>query len=77
MEPGDEEAVKLGAAFLQWYRESAWFMEPSWEWAQRMGGIIKLREELFDEQFRDDLAERWSRQPYTEHSGLHTLVLNN
>ncbi|MNV08036.1 Nitrite reductase [NAD(P)H] [compost metagenome] len=77
VEPGDEEAVKLGAAFLQWYRESAWFMEPSWEWAQRMGGIIKLREELFDEQFRDDLAERWSRQPYTEHSGLHTLVLNN
>ncbi|RUT35628.1 NAD(P)/FAD-dependent oxidoreductase [Paenibacillus zeisoli] len=77
VEAGDDEALKLGTAFLQWYRESAWFMEPSWKWAQRMGGIVKLREELFDVQLRDELAGRWSKQHCNEHSGLHTLVLNN
>ncbi|WP_433942958.1 nitrite reductase large subunit NirB [Paenibacillus sp. SN-8-1] len=76
VEAGDEEAVELATAFLQWYRESAWFMEPSWKWVQRMGGIIKLREQLFDEQFCDDLAKRWGKQLNAEHSGHSTLVLH-
>ncbi|USB31778.1 nitrite reductase large subunit NirB [Paenibacillus sp. YPG26] len=76
VEAGEEEAVKLATAFLQWYQESAWYMEPSWKWLQRMGGIIKLREELFDEQVRDDLAGRWSKQPVTEHADPYTLVIH-
>lgn len=77
LEASQEEALELATAFLQWYRESAWFLEPSWTWIQRMGGIIKLREQLFDGHFRNELTQRWREQPYAGHSGSSDQDLNH
>lgn len=53
----DREALEMAAAFLQAYREQAFYGEATWEWIERIG-LIGVREYLFNANHRADLLER-------------------
>ncbi|SDE60105.1 nitrite reductase (NADH) large subunit [Fontibacillus panacisegetis] len=43
-----EEAVRLATACLQWYRQTATYEEPLWNWVKRVG-VISIRENVLRE----------------------------
>lgn len=49
-----EEAMELISGFVQYYRETANYLERTWEWVDRVG-LIHVREVLFDEELRQQL----------------------
>jgi len=49
------QAAMLASACLQWYRQTAWYDEPLWAWAERLG-FMSIRETLLDDQFQKELA---------------------
>lgn len=51
-----EEAVELISGFVQYYRETANYLERTWEWVERVG-LVHVREVLFDEELRQQLLE--------------------
>ncbi len=53
----NEEAVGIISGFIQYYRETANYLERTWQWLDRVG-IIHVREVLFDEELRRQLLER-------------------
>lgn len=53
----DKDAVDVIAGFVQYYRESAYYQERTWQWIER-AGLIHIREALFDEELREDLLQR-------------------
>lgn len=53
----DEEAVEMIAGFIQYYRETANYLERTWQWVHRIG-LIHVREVLFDQELRQQLLER-------------------
>jgi nitrite reductase (NADH) large subunit len=63
--PGELLAVvrteKLAAdiimGLIQYYRESANYLERTWQWMERLG-LIHIREVLFDQELRQELIER-------------------
>ncbi|MNH45543.1 hypothetical protein D3C79_1080170 [compost metagenome] len=40
-----EEAIRLATACLQWYRQTATYEEPLWNWVKRVG-VISIRENV-------------------------------
>nr|WP_263326452.1 nitrite reductase large subunit NirB [Neobacillus sp. Marseille-Q6967] len=50
------EAMELIKGFVQYYRETANYLERTWEWVERVG-IIHVREVLFDQELREHLIE--------------------
>lgn len=53
-----EEVIELTSAFLQYYRETARYLERTSHWVERVG-LDKIKEKLLsDEQFRTELVER-------------------
>lgn len=50
------EAVELISGFVQYYRETANYLERTWEWVERVG-LVHVREVLFDEELRQQLLE--------------------
>ncbi|WP_129728045.1 nitrite reductase large subunit NirB [Ectobacillus funiculus] len=53
----NEEAVGIISGFIQYYRETANYLERTWQWLDRVG-IIHVREVLFDRELRRQLLER-------------------
>jgi nitrite reductase (NADH) large subunit len=53
----DRDALEMAAAFLQAYREQAYYGEPTWDWIERVG-LISIRECLFNTVNRKGLLER-------------------
>jgi nitrite reductase (NADH) large subunit len=53
----DRDALEMAAAFLQTYREQAYYGEPTWDWVERIG-LISIREYLFNVVNRKGLLER-------------------
>ncbi|WP_248928838.1 nitrite reductase large subunit NirB [Paenibacillus hamazuiensis] len=53
----DEDVLSISAAFLQWYREDAYYGETTADWIERVG-LLRLREGLFDTGFRAGLTGR-------------------
>lgn len=53
----DRDVLEMAAAFLQAYREQAYYGEATWEWIERIG-IIGIREHLFNSAHRVGLLER-------------------
>jgi nitrite reductase (NADH) large subunit len=51
-----EEAMELISGFVQYYRETANYLERTWEWVERVG-LVHVREVLFDEELRQQLLE--------------------
>ncbi|WFA16584.1 NAD(P)/FAD-dependent oxidoreductase [Paenibacillus mucilaginosus] len=56
-ESSGERAVEIAAAFLQWYREEAYYGETAGEWVDRVG-LLPLREGLFHPERRGELVQR-------------------
>lgn len=52
-----EEALEMILAFVQYYRESAHFLEPAGQWVERIG-LIHIREVLFDTAIQKELLQR-------------------
>ncbi|MGG1573918.1 nitrite reductase large subunit NirB [Fictibacillus sp. NRS-1165] len=52
-----EEVITMAAAFLQYYRETANYLERTSKWIERVG-LEHVREVLFDEESRSQLVER-------------------
>lgn len=53
----NEEAIGIIGGFIQYYRETANYLERTWQWLDRVG-IIHVREVLFDRELRRQLLER-------------------
>lgn len=53
----DLVVMELAAAFLQAYREQAFYGEATWEWVDRIG-LVGIREYLFNRSIREGLLER-------------------
>ncbi|WP_434752813.1 FAD-dependent oxidoreductase [Paenibacillus amylolyticus] len=64
----EQQAVNLASACLQWYRQSAWFDEPLWEWTERMGMML-IRETLLDTQLQQELIINRTQECGTEAEG--------
>ncbi|OAS83013.1 MULTISPECIES: nitrite reductase large subunit NirB [Metabacillus] len=52
-----QEAKQLICGFVQYYRETANYLEQIGEWSERVG-LIHIREVLFEDSLRDQLIER-------------------
>ncbi|PPA71001.1 nitrite reductase large subunit NirB [Jeotgalibacillus proteolyticus] len=52
-----EQAEELIVGFIQYYRESARFLERTWEWMERLG-LVHIREVLFDQEICHQLISR-------------------
>jgi nitrite reductase (NADH) large subunit len=53
----DEEVLEMAGAFLQYYRETANYLERTSKWTERIG-LEHIREVLFDAENREELIER-------------------
>lgn len=53
----EEEVIEMTGAFLQYYRESAHYLERTSKWVERVG-LEHIREVLFDVETRRALLER-------------------
>ncbi|SDM85784.1 nitrite reductase (NADH) large subunit [Fictibacillus solisalsi] len=66
-----EEVVTMAAAFMQYYRETAHYLERTSKWIERMG-LEHVREVLFDEEGRSQLVGRieealsYTKEPWKE-----------
>ena len=56
-----EEAIELIIGFVQYYRETANYLERTWEWVERVG-LVHVREVLFDEELRQQLLEHFAEE---------------
>lgn len=56
-----EEAIELISGFVQYYRETANYLERTWEWVERVG-LVHVREVLFDEELRQQLLEHLAEE---------------
>ncbi|MEH7117492.1 nitrite reductase large subunit NirB [Neobacillus vireti] len=52
----DKEAAEIIMGLIQYYRESANYLERTWQWLDRLG-LIHLREVLFDQELRQELLD--------------------
>ncbi|MFE4812727.1 hypothetical protein ACFQ9Y_16465 [Peribacillus simplex] len=56
--PGtNEEAIEINIGFIQYYRETANYLERTWQWIERVG-LIHVREVLFDNELSQQLSQR-------------------
>ena len=53
----NEEALEIMMAFIQYYRETAYYLERVWQWKERVG-LIHIREVIFEPEFRYQLMGR-------------------
>ncbi|MGG1479862.1 nitrite reductase large subunit NirB [Bacillus smithii] len=53
----EEEVIEMSSAILQYYRETARYLERTSKWVERLG-IEKIREAIFDVDFRKQLLQR-------------------
>uniref|UniRef100_UPI0013C358CD nitrite reductase large subunit NirB n=1 Tax=Aeribacillus pallidus TaxID=33936 RepID=UPI0013C358CD len=51
-----EEATEMICGFIQYYRESAYYLERIWQWIERVG-LIHVREVLFERELCQQLLE--------------------
>lgn len=56
-----EEAIGLIIGFVQYYRETANYLERTWEWIERVG-LVHVREVLFDEELRQQLLQHLAEE---------------
>jgi nitrite reductase (NADH) large subunit len=56
-----EEAMELIIGFVQYYRETANYLERTWEWVERVG-LVHVREVLFDDELRQQLLEHLAEE---------------
>ncbi|MDQ1003416.1 nitrite reductase (NADH) large subunit [Neobacillus niacini] len=56
-----EEAIELIRGFVQYYRETANYLERTWEWVERVG-LVHVREVLFEENLRQQLLEHLAEE---------------
>ncbi|TCN26777.1 nitrite reductase large subunit NirB [Mesobacillus foraminis] len=52
-----EEIFEITLGLIQYYRETANYLEPTWKWVERLG-LIHIREILFDQDIRMLLLKR-------------------
>jgi nitrite reductase (NADH) large subunit len=55
------EAREVISGFVQYYRETANYLERTWEWIERVG-LIHVREVLFDEELRQQLLQHLAEE---------------
>ncbi|MFY0781225.1 nitrite reductase large subunit NirB [Peribacillus simplex] len=53
----NEEAIEIIICFIQYYRETANYLERTWQWIERVG-LIHVREVLFDKELSQQLSQR-------------------
>lgn len=53
----NEEAIEIIIGFIQYYRETANYLERTWQWIERVG-LIHVREVLFDKELSQQLSQR-------------------
>ncbi|CAH0155358.1 Nitrite reductase [NAD(P)H] [Peribacillus sp. Bi96] len=53
----NEEAIEIIIGFIQYYRETANYLERTWQWIERVG-LIHVREVLFDKELNQQLSQR-------------------
>ncbi|MCK1993483.1 NAD(P)/FAD-dependent oxidoreductase [Peribacillus muralis] len=54
----NEDAIETIIGFIQYYRETANYLERTWQWIERVG-LIHVREVLFDKELSQQLSQRF------------------
>lgn len=57
LETSDHDVIEMICALIQYYRETANFLERTWQWIKRVG-LVHVREILFDLELRQELLIR-------------------
>ncbi|MEH7306666.1 nitrite reductase large subunit NirB [Neobacillus drentensis] len=57
IESSKNDVIDIICAFIQYYRETANFLERTWQWIERVG-LVHVREILFDQDYRQQLLLR-------------------
>lgn len=57
LESSNHDVIEIICAFIQYYRETANFLERTWQWIERVG-LVHVREILFDLDYRQQLLRR-------------------
>ncbi|MBV7506619.1 nitrite reductase large subunit NirB [Bacillus sp. sid0103] len=79
LESSNDEVIDIICAFIQYYRETANFLERTWQWIERVG-LVHVREILFDQDYRQQLLLRlendyFLRKKYLEKSSRSSAIL--
>ncbi|MBY0146991.1 nitrite reductase large subunit NirB [Neobacillus niacini] len=56
-----EETIELINGFVEYYRETANYLERTWEWVERVG-LVHVREVLFDDELRQQLLKHLAEE---------------
>ena len=57
LESSNQDVIEIICALIQYYRETANFLERTWQWIERVG-LVHVREILFDLELRQQLLQR-------------------
>jgi nitrite reductase (NADH) large subunit len=68
-----QEVLDMAGAFIQYYREKAFYLERISEWIERLG-IEHIRETLFNSELHEELQDRLIHA-ISHHSGSQTDLL--
>ncbi|MEY2193123.1 nitrite reductase large subunit NirB [Neobacillus sp. BF23-41] len=79
LESLNHDVIEIICAFIQYYRETANFLERTWQWIERVG-LVHVREILFDLEHRQQLLlrlekDRFLRKKLLEKSSRSSTVL--
>lgn len=64
-----EEAIEMVSSFIQYYQETANYLESTSQWLGR-AGLIHVREVLFDDELRQQLLERLREDESIRNKGV-------
>ncbi|WP_141432816.1 nitrite reductase large subunit NirB [Bacillus sp. 03113] len=69
----EDEATEIIGGFIQYYRQTANYLERTWEWMERVS-LIHIREVLFDKELRQHLLEALDEDAYRRKKTLEKAI---
>ncbi|WP_445488583.1 nitrite reductase large subunit NirB [Niallia sp. 03133] len=70
----EEETIEIIAGFIQYYRETANYLERTWQWIERVN-LVHIREVLFDQDIRRLLINRLEKEMQVRKSYVEKTLL--
>jgi nitrite reductase (NADH) large subunit len=69
LEAATDDVIEIICGFIQYYRETANYLERTWQWIERVG-LVHVREILFDLELRQQLLMRLEKDKFLRKTSL-------
>ena len=69
LEAATDDVIEIICGFIQYYRETANYLERTWQWIERVG-LVHIREILFDPELRQQLLMRLEQDKFLRRTSL-------